>query len=38
MESQSKKLTSGNIIASGMPGKPPPVPRSNTSVPDLNLK
>ena len=33
MESQRTNLTSGNITARGMPGKPPPVPRSSTFSP-----
>ena len=31
--SMSLKLASGKSIASGIPGNPPPVPKSNTLVP-----
>ena len=40
MLSRSVNFTSGNIIANGMPGKPPPVPRSITQLPgvkEMNL-
>ena len=35
MESTNTKLVSGKRIANGMPGNPPPVPTSKTSVPGL---
>ena len=31
-------LQSGNIMASGIPGKPPPVPMSRTEVPPTGLR
>ena len=36
IESTSVNLQSGNMIASGSPGKPPPVPTSMIVVPGVN--
>ncbi|MPN57372.1 hypothetical protein SDC9_205066 [bioreactor metagenome] len=37
IESIKVNFTSGNKMAKGMPGKPPPVPTSNTVVPGLKF-
>ena len=38
IESANKNFTSGKKIASGIPGNPPPVPRSITSMPETKGK